>query len=124
LVTGDKKSREELDIVAERIFLLHRALTIRGMGTKQMRTKHDMVPDWAFHDSSGKAPFTKGTLHMDKKDATMAVDMFYDEMGWDRATGTPTLQTYRKFGLQKVAEDLGIKQLLAETASKKPNNIG
>ena len=43
IATGDKKSREELDKVAERIFLLHRALTIRDMGTKEMRTqaRHD-----------------------------------------------------------------------------------
>ena len=60
LATGDKKSREELDKVAERIFLLHRALTIRDMGTKEMRTEHDTVPDWVFTDPAGKAPFTQG----------------------------------------------------------------
>ena len=37
LATGDKKSRQELDQVGERIFNLHRALTIRDMGTKEMR---------------------------------------------------------------------------------------
>jgi aldehyde:ferredoxin oxidoreductase len=110
--TGDKKSREELDAVAERIFLLHRALTIRDMGTKEMRTKHDTAPDWVFKDSSGKAPYTKGTLHLDRKDAETAVDMFYDEMGWDRVTGAPTAATYRKFGLSKVAEELGKRKLL------------
>lgn len=43
LVTGDQKSGQELDAVAERIFVLHRALTIRGMGTKEMRTMHDTI---------------------------------------------------------------------------------
>jgi len=33
-------------------------------------------------------------------------------MGWDRATGSPTLQTYRKAGLDKVAEELGKRKLL------------
>jgi len=112
LATGDKKDRQELDAVAERIFLLHRALTIRDMGTKEMRTKHDIAPDWAFTDSSGKPPFTKGTLHLDRKDATTAVDLFYDEMGWDRVTGSPTAGTYRKFGLSKIAEELGRRNLL------------
>jgi aldehyde:ferredoxin oxidoreductase len=112
LATGDKKDRQELDAVAERIFLLHRALTIRDMGTKEMRTKHDIAPDWAFTDSSGKPPFTKGTLHLDRKDATTAVDLFYDEMGWDRVTGAPTAGTYRKFGLSKIAEELGRRNLL------------
>jgi aldehyde:ferredoxin oxidoreductase len=77
-----------------------------------MRTKHDTAPDWVFKDSSGKAPYTKGTLHLDRKDAETAVDMFYDEMGWNRATGAPTAATYRKFGLSKVAEELGKRKLL------------
>jgi hypothetical protein len=38
--------------------------------------------------------------------------MFYGELGWDRITGAPTPQTYRKLGLAKVAEELGRKNLL------------
>ena len=112
LATGDKKDRQELDRVAERIFVMHRALTIRDMGTKDMRTKHDTMPEWVFTDKSGNAPFTKGTTHMDRNDVKVAMDMFYDEMGWDRVTGAPTAQTYRKFGLDKVAEELGKRKLL------------
>ena len=112
LATGDKKNREELDQVAERIFVLHRALTIRDMGTKEMRTKHDFIPEWVFIDKSGKAPFTKGTTHMDRDDVKIAMDIFYDEMGWDRTSGAPTSQTYRKLGLDKVAEELQKRKLL------------
>ena len=112
LATGDKKSRQELDQVAERIFLLHRALTIRDMGTKEMRTQHDTIPEWVFKDASGKAPFTKGTIHMDKEDIKMAVDMYYEEMAWDKKTGTPTVTTYQKLGLGKVADELSKKGLL------------
>ncbi|MCX5914968.1 MAG: aldehyde ferredoxin oxidoreductase, partial [Deltaproteobacteria bacterium] len=112
LATGDKKDRAELDFAAERIFLLHRALTIRDMGTKEMRTRHDTIPEWVFTDKSGKAPFTKGTTHLDRGDAQIAVDMFYDELGWDKATGAPTPGTYRKFGLDQVAAELGKKGLL------------
>ena len=112
LATGDKKDRAELDFAAERIFLLHRALTIRDMGTKEMRTRHDTIPEWVFTDKSGKAPFTKGTTHLDRGDAQVAVDMFYDELGWDKATGAPTPGTYRKFGLDQVAAELGKKGLL------------
>ncbi len=112
LATGDKKDRAELDAVAERIFLLHRALTIRDMGTKDMRGKHDLGPDWAFTDKSGKPPYTKGTIHLDRKDASLAMDMFYDEMAWDKTTGAPTSATYRKFGLAGVADELGKRKLL------------
>jgi aldehyde:ferredoxin oxidoreductase len=112
LATGDKKDRQELDRVAERIFVLHRALTIRDMGTKEMRTRHDTIPEWVFTDKSGKAPFTKGTTHMDRNDVKIAMDLFYDEMGWDRVTGAPTAQTYRRLGLDKMAEQLDKRKLL------------
>ncbi len=111
-VTGDKKSREELDQIAERIFVLHRALTIRDMETKDMRTKHDTIPDWVFEDAKGKAPFSKGTIRMDKEDIRLAMDMFYEEMGWDKATGSPTRETYRKLGLDDIAAELAKRGLL------------
>jgi len=106
LATGDRKSREELDQVAERIFLLHRAVTIRDMGTVEMRTKHDTIPAWVFYDPAGKAPFSKGTNRMDPKDMETAMDMFYEEMEWDPKTGAPTESAYRKVGLAAVADEL------------------
>ncbi|MDI3280821.1 MAG: aldehyde ferredoxin oxidoreductase [Bacillota bacterium] len=112
LATGDRKTREELDQVAERIFLLHRALTIRDMGTKEMRTQHDTIPEWVFEDPSGKAPFTPGTNRMDRDDIRKAMDMYYEEMGWDKTTGAPTAEAYRRVGLGRVAEELGKKGLL------------
>jgi aldehyde:ferredoxin oxidoreductase len=112
LATGDKKSRQELDQVAERIFLLHRALTIRDMGTKEMRTQHDTIPEWVFKDPSGKAPFTKGTIHMDRDDMNMGMDMYYEGMGWDKKTGAPTSAAYQQAGLGKVTEELNKKGLL------------
>jgi len=111
LATGDRKSREELDEVAERIFLLHRALTIRGMETQEMRLHHDRMPEWVYMDTSGKPPFTKGATHMDRADVRVALDMFYQEMGWDKATGAPTRATYRKFGLDAVADELAKRKL-------------
>jgi aldehyde:ferredoxin oxidoreductase len=112
LATGDEKSRQELDRAGERIFNLHRALTIRDMGTKEMRKAHDVVPAWVFKDASGKPPFTKGTIHMDKDDIKVAMDMYYEEMGWDKETGAPPSSTYQKLGLAKVAEELAKKGLL------------
>ena len=53
--------------MAERIFLLHRALTIRDMGTKEMRTQHDTIPEWVFHDPNNRPVYTKGTIHLDKE---------------------------------------------------------
>ena len=67
LATGDEKSMEELDLVAERIFNLHRALTIRDMGTKEMRAQHDTIPPWVFDYPADKAPFTPGHYKMDRR---------------------------------------------------------
>jgi aldehyde:ferredoxin oxidoreductase len=112
LATGDRKGREELDLAAERIFALHRALTIRDMGTRDMRTQHDTVPDWVFQAEEGKTPFAKGSTVMDRNDMRLALEMYYREMGWDTAGGAPTAQTYRRLGLFGVSEELGRKGLL------------
>ncbi len=112
LATGDRKSREELDDVAERIFLLHRAITIRDMGTKDMRTQHDTIPDWVFADPDGRPPFTPGTNRMDPEDIRLAMDMYYREMGWDEKSGSPTEVSYRRHGLTHVSEELKNRGLL------------
>ena len=82
------------------------------MGVKEMRAHHDIIPEWVFKDPTGKPPFTKGTIHMDKDDIEKAMDMYYQEMGWDKKTGAPTAATYQKFGLGKVADELIKKGLL------------
>lgn len=112
IATGDKKSREELDRTAERIFVLHRALTIRDMATIDMRSKHDTIPEWVFHDSQDKAAFSKGTIRMQKEDIKIAMDMYYDEMGWDKATGSPGKAAYQGLGLGSVADELAKRKLL------------
>ncbi len=112
LATGDKKDREELDRVGEKIFVLHRALTIRDMGTREMRTQHDTIPEWVYHDSKHQPVYTKGTIHLDKDDINGAMDMYYEEMGWDKATGAPTTEAYGKVGLAKVGDELKKKGLV------------
>jgi aldehyde:ferredoxin oxidoreductase len=111
-VTGDGKSEQELDLVAERIFNLHRCLTIRQMKTRNMRKEHDQLPPWAFEDEQGRKPFTPGSMAMDKKDMEKARDMFYEVCGWDKETGAPTKETLVKLGLEDVAAELEKSGLL------------
>lgn len=115
LATGVKTSREDLDRQGERIFVLHRALTIRDMGTVDMRTEHDGVPGWIFQDPKGAAPFTRGTIRMEAADISLAMDQFYQVMGWDKATGAPTTQSYASLGLGDVARTLADRKLTPET---------
>jgi aldehyde:ferredoxin oxidoreductase len=112
VATGNAKSEAELDFDAERILHLHRALTELQMGTKDMRKTHDALPEWIFTEDPDKKPFTKGTDKMDRADMEKAIDMFYDEMGWDKATGAVTKATLLKFGLADVAAALDKKGLL------------
>jgi aldehyde:ferredoxin oxidoreductase len=112
LATGIETSTEELDTMGERIFNLHRALTIRDMGTKEMRVEHDTTPNWAFDYPANAVPFTPGNYKMDRGDIELAKNMFYMEMGWDGATGTPSRYTYERLGMKDVADGLAKMNLL------------
>jgi aldehyde:ferredoxin oxidoreductase len=114
LATGRAMDREGLDRVGERIFTLHRALTIRDMGQVDMRARHDLVPPWVFEDPNGAAPFTKGTVRMDRADIALAMDLFYEVMGWDKDTGAPGKARYAALGLADVGEGLAAAKLTPE----------
>jgi aldehyde:ferredoxin oxidoreductase len=111
-VTGDHKDTEELDRVAERIFNLHRVLTMRDMGTLDMRTQHDTAPDWVFDYPEDAEPFTPGNTKMDRGDIETARDMFYEVSGWDRNTGAPTRATLDRLELGDVSVRLNEMGLL------------
>lgn len=117
LATGKKTDRVELDLVGERIFTLHRALTIRDMGRADMRAAHDLVPEWAYHDKGDMPPFTKGTIRMEQADIARAMDLFYEVMGWDRALGAPTMESYARLKLADVGKAL-------QTAKLTPGSTG
>jgi len=111
-VTGDRKDAAELDRVAERIFNLHRVLTIRDMGTIDMRMRHDTVPDYVFDFPENAKPFTPGNSKMDRDDIESAKDAFYELLGWDKKTGAPTRASLEKLGLKDVADKLSKLGLL------------
>lgn len=112
LVTGEDISEEELDLAGERIFTLHRALTVKQMGTTDMRGKHDVMTDWVYDMDPDVEAFTPGTIKMDREDMQIALTMLYKEMGWDEKTGAPTKETLERLGLNDVAADLEKLNLL------------
>ena len=112
IVTGVETTEEELDLMGERIFTLHRALTVKQMGTTDMRGKHDVMMDWIFDMDPEKAAFTEGTIKMDRDDMQLALTMFYKEMGWDETTGAPTRATLERLDLKYVADELASMNLL------------
>lgn len=116
-VTGIQKSQAELDRDAERVVTLFRALTVRSMGTTDMRGQHDAMNKWIFDrdkDKDGKEipQFTRGTIQMDYDDLEKGLGMVYKTFGWDEKTGAPTKATLEALGMREVAAGLGSMGLL------------
>jgi aldehyde:ferredoxin oxidoreductase len=114
--TGMKVSEEELDEMGRRILTLHRALTVKQMGTVDMRNKHDQIVDWVYEMDPDKDPFEAGTIKMDREDMKKAKTMLYEELGWDAETGAPTAKTLDELGLSDVKKELASKKLLPSKA--------
>ncbi|WFA09989.1 aldehyde ferredoxin oxidoreductase [Tissierella sp. Yu-01] len=112
LATGIEMSEEELDLQAERITNLHRALTVRDMNTIDMRNEHDTIPEWVFDVDPDMKPFTEGTVKLDRDDMQLALTMLYKEYGWDEKTGAPTRETLERLGLKDIADELDSLNLL------------
>ncbi|MBO8126354.1 MAG: aldehyde ferredoxin oxidoreductase [Firmicutes bacterium] len=109
LATGIEVTEEELDLYAERIFNLHRALTIMQMNTRDMRNEHDTAPDWLYEE--GPEPFTPGSQRFPREDIEKAKDLFYEVCGWNKE-GLPTRETLERLGLKDVADRLEKANLL------------
>ena len=102
-VTGDVVDREELEQKGVRMLALLRLLTARFMGETDLRKLHDTMPDWIF-DQEGKVAFEPGSPVMDRDDMELAIDLLYDELGWDKETGMPTEETLIELGLAEAVK--------------------
>ncbi len=117
LATGIKMSEAELDEAAARCFTLFRAITVRQMGTFDMRKEHDQTTKWVTAQEKAKdgtyiKQFTPGTIAMEEKDMQLGLSMVYKQFGWDEKTGAPTKAGLEKQGLADVAKDLASRGLL------------
>lgn len=111
-VTGVAKTEAELDKDAERVVTLLRALTVRSMGTVDMRNQHDNTNEWITKADKGKPQFTPGTIQMEKSDLELGRTMVYRLFGWDEKTGAPTKATLEALGMSDIAMGLAEKLLL------------
>jgi aldehyde:ferredoxin oxidoreductase len=128
-VTGNKTSEKELFFMGERIFNLHRAISVRDWGIQDLRggkgykgsgkdydkggdyAGHDNFPEWYFRHSKKEE---KKILPLSREDYEKAKEDFYDLCGWDKKTGAPTRPTLEKYGLKEVADSLDRKGLLPQ----------
>ena len=112
LATGEKVSREELDGIGDRIFCLHRALTIRDMGTKEMRREHDTFPEWVFKDPQNRLPSPPGQRTWKKTTSISGWTCFTISSGGTRPPGPRQKRPTKKLKLGYVAEEFKKKGLL------------
>ncbi|UMZ72906.1 aldehyde ferredoxin oxidoreductase [Natranaerofaba carboxydovora] len=100
-VTGEEYTEEELDDIGMKLFTLHRALTVKQMGTVDMRNEHDVFSDWIFEETD-----------MEEDDLQEGLTLIYRVMGWCEETGAPTRESLENYGLGYVADELADKNLL------------
>ena len=106
---GVDMSEQELNKAGERIHNLMRAVMVREMGTRDMRYKHDVLPEHFFENPSpatGAPP-----LDRDKFDSLM--NMYYELKGWDK-DGLPTRSKLEELDIKDIADDLEKHGLLGK----------
>jgi aldehyde:ferredoxin oxidoreductase len=98
IATGIPTSGEEMDASAERSNLLFRAILMRDTGRNREMEVNEIFPALQYPDSEG--------LTVDWDEWNDLVDLYYDARGWDRKTGWPTRETWEKYGLEDIADEM------------------
>jgi len=96
--TGIPMSPEELNEAAVRSRLLFRAILIRNFERTRDLEVGVIFPTMQYPDPLGET--------VSWEDWNDLVDIYYDRRGWDRKTGWPTRETYERFGLKDVADEM------------------
>lgn len=121
-VTGMNWTKESLDFANERISHMLRVMTAISFkvheNSDNLRRDHDVLTAWVYDRDPDLKAFEEGTTKLDRDDMELAKDMFYEEMGWDIATGIPTRETLEKFNLGYMADDLEKHGILPTGAPK------
>ena len=106
-VTGIEMSRDELREAGERIWNLHRLFNAREGATR----KDDMPPYPMMHEPLVKSNFSgvttgEGLPPVKEESVQQLLDEYYEERGWNIATGNPTKKKLEALGLEDLMQDL------------------
>jgi aldehyde:ferredoxin oxidoreductase len=96
--TGLPMSEDLLNEAAERAHLLFRAILIRDFGRDRDMEVGAVFPTMQYPDPLGQ------TVGWDEWNDL--VDIYYAKRGWDPVTGRPTRETFERYGLRDVADEL------------------
>jgi len=96
--TGTGMSENDIEISAERIKNLFRAITIRNYGRTREMEVNEILPFHKYPDADG--------ISIDPDGFNVFVTNYYNLRGWDSETGWPTRETYERLGLKEIADEL------------------
>jgi aldehyde:ferredoxin oxidoreductase len=96
--TGDTWTREMTDELANRSKLLFRAILMKHSGRCREQEVTAVYPSIEMPDGEGKTVTWEQFNEL--------VDGYYKARGWDLETGWPTRETWEKYGLSFVADDM------------------
>ena len=102
--TGYSLTKEELFDCGRRIKNLVRSMQIRLYGRTRDVEVEEIYPHMSFPNYQGWAPSWD--------EYNDAVDLWYDQLKWDRATGWPKRSTYERLGMKDIADDMEARGLL------------
>ena len=120
VVTGDRWDTEKVHYYCEKVSAMLRVMTIISFniheGHTNLREGHDRLPEHWFTRNNIDPFVQNGQPHannrLDRADWARSQDMFYESMGWDKATGIPTRATLVRLGLPDMADALAARGLL------------
>jgi aldehyde:ferredoxin oxidoreductase len=98
MATGLNLSEADINDAAERFKNLFRAILIRNYGRTREMEVREVLPMLAYPDADGKTVSEEEYNHL--------VDNYYRLRGWDLKTGWPVRETYEKYGLKEIADEL------------------
>lgn len=96
--TGDQWTEEMTNALAERSMLLFRANLMRHSGRCREQEVNETFRIVQIPDANEQT--------VSWEDYNSLVDLYYDERGWDKKTGWPTRETWEKYGLGDIANEM------------------
>jgi aldehyde:ferredoxin oxidoreductase len=104
-ITGTKTDPDELLRYGERIWNMYKLLNVRmGFERKDDRPPKSWFEPIKRGDKELRMMDYYKTTVLTEEDMEQMLDDYYDERGWDRERGAPTLEKLRELGLEAFAD--------------------
>jgi aldehyde:ferredoxin oxidoreductase len=116
-VTGENIMDEEAERTGDRLKNMQRAVLIRNYDRTRNVEVNEILPFF-------KRPDGSNGIFINEEEYAIMVDHYYQQRGWDKATGWPTRTTLEALDLKDVADTLDALGKLPVTAGAPTNVAG